>query len=148
MRNLALMPIRKIPAIIAATLILFFISRPLPGGQIDEKQNELKKIEEKLELERKSLGKFKARERFILKEMDKIEKRYQMTEQEIVRLDGLEKSLKNQIEELTVEIARVELEISQKLYIYSIQGLGFLQQPFLGNKLCLFFFLCLHNYLS
>ena len=109
-----MMPIRKIPAIIAATLILFFISRPLPCGQIDEKQNELKKIEEKLELERKSLGKFKARERFILKEMDKIEKRYQMTEQEIVRLDGLEKSLKNQIEELTVEIARVELEISQK----------------------------------
>jgi septal ring factor EnvC (AmiA/AmiB activator) len=106
--------IRQIPVIIAVVLILFSGSQPLPGGQIDEKQNELKRIEKKLELERKSLGKFQARERSILREMDGIEKRYQAAEKEIARLDGLGISLEGQIEELTAEVARVEREISQK----------------------------------
>jgi septal ring factor EnvC (AmiA/AmiB activator) len=106
--------IHQIPVIIAVVLILFSGSQPLPGGQIDEKQNELKRIEKKLELERKSLGKFQARERSILREMDGIEKRYQAVEKEIARLDGLGISLKGQIEEPTAEVARVEREISQK----------------------------------
>jgi len=106
--------IRQIPVIIAVVFVLCSSSQPLPGGQIDEKQNELKRIEKKLELERKSLGKFQARERSILKEMDGIEKRYQAVEKEIARLDGLGISLKDQIEELTAEVSRVEREISQK----------------------------------
>lgn len=104
----------KTRAILVLVVFLIFPVQLLRAGPVEEKQDELKKIEKKLELERKTLGKYQERERSILREMEGIEKRYQAAEKEIARLGVQADNLKAQIQESSAEIARREGEISQK----------------------------------